>query len=87
MIIYTQIRGIPCQIEVLSFSKVPPDPGTWDDELGRDHIDFDYQVLGRNGRRSPWLESIMTDDDRDRIRRALIAWLDGRLAHQAGGFF
>lgn len=67
MIIESRVKGIPCQIDVLSFNSVSPDP--WADNPA-DYYGFtecEYNILDRRGRPAGWLERKMTDDDRDQV--------------------
>jgi len=72
-VIATHICGIPCQVQVTTYTNVkgsrsynaPSDL----DYYGYCEVEFD--VLDRRGYRAPWLEKKMTEDDYDRIREEI----------------
>ena len=63
--IYTNIRGIPCQVKVTSFVK--------DYFYGQgEKIDIVFSVYDRRGYKAPWLERKMTAKDKARIEQEII---------------
>lgn len=70
----TRIAGIPCQIEVTSYSGGTPEyrrghPDNWEPE---DPPEITWEVQDRNGRPAPWLARKMTDKDISRIEAELL---------------
>ena len=68
-----RISNIPCQIEVLYYE--PPcsgrrgHPDNWEPDTP-EYIEYD--VLDRSGRRAPWLEKKMTNEDYAAVHTAAI---------------
>lgn len=77
MQIESNIQGIPCLIEVTTFSRVKPWRGcisncpSSDDYYGYSEIEFD--VLDRKGYRAKWLERKMTAEDKSRIESEILS--------------
>lgn len=64
----TKISGIPCQIQILSWSTGRCNRvGHIDNWLPDDPAELEFEVLDRNGRPALWLERKMTDKDQERI--------------------
>lgn len=62
--IETRVRGIPCIIGVTHFLKVPGNPyAMYSDTEYNGYTECDYEILDKNGRKAPWLESKMTPAD------------------------
>lgn len=74
VIIPTHIQGIPCRVRVTRYFHQPA-IGYWadspDDCYGYTEVDFD--VLDGRGRRAPWLEAKMLDEDTRVIEQEIIA--------------
>ena len=69
----TRIAGIPCQVELTSYTPF------WNGRRG--HIDnwlpdepeqVEFEVFDRKGYKAPWLERKMTDADYARIEQELM---------------
>jgi len=68
------IDGIPCQIEVTSYSPGAPMVITgwgFGDAEPEEPEEIEWVVLDRRGRRAEWLERKMIDDDQRDIDRQL----------------
>ena len=64
----TNIKGIPCLVNVMTFTKVPPDPTTWVSALDfYGYTEIEFEVLDRRGSPAPWLERKLDDEERSRI--------------------
>ena len=81
MIISTRIQGIPCQVCVTYYRKedspILTGPMDWADPGSP--VEIEFHVLDRRGKRAEWLESKMTDEDRDAIERKI----ESEMASQA----
>lgn len=74
MILDSRVAGIPCKIQVLSYSKQEPMGRSADSDwdcYGYTEIEFD--VLDTRGRPAPWLERKLNSDDRNAIEQEIIA--------------
>ena len=70
MIFDTRISGIPCQINVRSFTPYAPMCITgsgFGDADPPENEELEYEVLDRKGYRAKWLESKITPNDNERI--------------------
>ena len=71
--IEARIQGIPCLIDVTHFFEQKP-LGRYcdscDDCYG--YTEIEYDVCDRRGRKAPWLERKMQDEDYDEIERLII---------------
>jgi hypothetical protein len=69
MLFETKVAGIPCQCGVHHYLPGTP-ASTWgrdeDADEGTDE-EFEFHILDMNGKRALWLESKLTDADRDRL--------------------
>ena len=76
MQIESNVRGIPCLIEVISCTVVKPWKGSAhtcpsaDDYYG--YADVEFNVLDRKGYKAAWLERKMTNVDRSRIKTEIL---------------
>ena len=76
MQVETQIQGIPCLVDVTTFTLVKPWPHgahtcpSSDDYYGYTEIEFD--VLDRKGYKAAWLERKITDLDKERIKEDVL---------------
>lgn len=70
MNITSQVAGIPCLIEVISY---PQEPDYTDDVSDWNYFGFqwEFEVQDRNGRHAQWLEKKLTTVDQSRICREL----------------
>ena len=71
--IESRVAGIPCLIGVLSFDSVQ---GSYSYNAPSDmdyygYTESEWDVLDRRGRPAAWLESKLTDDDRQRIEQEI----------------
>lgn len=70
MIFDTRIAGIPCRCSVEYYSPHIPmrvyGTGMGDADPPEEE-EFNFQILDRSGRRAEWLETKLTDDDRERL--------------------
>lgn len=66
----SRIRGIPCQVEVNHFQRAEPGftAGPPDVCYPPTPEEFEFTVLDRRGTPAPWIESLMTDEDKRRVR-------------------
>lgn len=73
-----KLAGIPCQIEVTSYTKVPSWKGaivscpSSDDFHG--YTEYGYNILDRRGRKAPWLERKITPEEKVKIEQAIDAY-------------
>lgn len=71
--IEARIQGIPCLIDVTYFFEQKP-LGRYcdsrDDCYG--YTEIEYDVCDRRGRKAPWLERKMKDEDYDAVERLII---------------
>lgn len=63
-IIDTEISGIPCQVKITLFSYSKEPHGIY--------VDFDFDVLDRNGKRAKWLDKKLTEADFERINQDIM---------------
>lgn len=59
-----RVAGIPCQIGVIEFDRVPADRSANNPQDYYGYTECEFDVLDRNGRPALWLERKMTDGDR-----------------------
>lgn len=78
----TRIAGIPCGIVVDSFFEQPQHKGSpltcnsdWD---FYGYVDVEWHVVDRRGYLAAWLQSKMTQDDADRIKKKLLKQRKGQ---------
>ena len=70
----TRIAGIPCQIQVNSFNRVPGSYQADNDLDYYGYVECAWSVLDRNGRKAAWLERKLTEADRMRIDKEVMEW-------------
>ena len=58
----SNIRGIPCQIQVDDYTITPPLSGS-----AQSFEDIEYTILDRNGKELEWLERKITPADDEQI--------------------
>lgn len=67
----SQVAGIPCQIKVTHYLRVPPWKGSVytcpSDMDWRGFTECEFDVLDLRGRPAAWLDKKLTDADRERI--------------------
>jgi hypothetical protein len=82
MILDARIQGIPCQVRVTYYRKEdsPILTGPMDHADPGSPVEIEFQVLDRRGKRAEWLESKVTDEDRDTIEREIITEMAARAA-------
>jgi hypothetical protein len=71
MIFDTQIRGIPCQCEVINYSAGRPMKiyGTgFGDAHPPEPPEFKFNILDRKGYKANWLQAKMAQDDAHRLQ-------------------
>ena len=67
-----RIQGIPCQLEVTHFFEQKPMGSRADSDWDcYGYTEIEYEVRDRRGRIAPWLESKMTESDRDAAEQAI----------------
>lgn len=72
MIFNTQVHGIPCQCQVLLFSKGSPlrRYGTGAGDVHPPELpDLEIEILDSKGKAAPWLEAKLTPQDRARLEK------------------
>ena len=74
----TKINEIPCTVDYTIRGKYKPakidaDP---DSCYEAEYPEVEFTVCDRNGRPAPWLEAIMTDEDRQRIENEILEQRD-----------
>lgn len=71
MIFETQVVGVPCQCSVINYEPSVPmriyGPGNGDADPPEGAV-FDFDILTRKGKRSPWLERHLNRDDPARLQ-------------------
>lgn len=69
----TRIAGIPCQVEIVSYSPYRDNcTGHIDSWLPDEHEELEFQVYDTKGYPAEWLAVKMTDSDISRIEKLLI---------------
>ena len=76
--IETTIQGIPCVIQPTHVEPFVPEcrkghPDSWTPAEGGY---AEYEVMDRNGRKAPWLEAKMDDEDDKRIQGLILGSRD-----------
>ncbi len=72
------VAGIPCRIEIVTFSSGSPGR-TWGAPeycYEADPGECEFEVLDRNGRAAPWLARKMTSADESRIYDEIIGYYE-----------
>lgn len=69
MIFLSHVRGIPCQVEIISISDYDPGVSSGPPErcYEPEGGEAEFQLRDRKGYLAPWLEKLMTPVDQDRI--------------------
>lgn len=66
----TRVAGIPCQVQVMSYSAPLPLQVTgtgMGDADPPEHEEFDFCLLDTTGHPAPWLLDKLTEEDEERI--------------------
>lgn len=75
MIFSTQLKGIPCKVEVINIQAAEPiqqyGPGYYD-VTPPSSMEFEFTLLDRKGYRAEWLDQHLSSQDVSRITQEVI---------------
>lgn len=75
MLMEARIAGIPCLVRILHCSVVESDPGADNPDDYYGYTEMDWEVCDRRGRRAPWLERKMTQQDAAEIETQIMGYM------------